>query len=92
MRRRPATQLNDIACSFRLLIRLSRADDNAFLATADPKALQAAADKLAAAIKGKELANRCAQDLVGLDTAVRGGMSRVKRSRTLPFTAALGYS
>jgi len=37
-------------------------------------------------IKGKELANRCAQDLVELDTAVRGGMSRVKRSRTLPFS------
>jgi len=37
-------------------------------------------------IKGKELANRCAQDLVELDTAVRGGMSRVKRSRTPPFS------
>src|ERR1035437_7304313 len=37
-------------------------------------------------IKGKELANRCAQDLVELDTAVRGGMSRVKQSRTLPFS------
>ena len=37
-------------------------------------------------IKGQELANRCAQDLVELDTAVRGGMSRVKQSRTLPFS------
>ena len=37
-------------------------------------------------IKGQELANRCAKDLVELDTAVHGGMSRVKRSRTLPFS------
>jgi len=37
-------------------------------------------------IKGKELANRCAQDLAELDTAVRGGMARVKRSRSLPFS------
>lgn len=37
-------------------------------------------------IKGKELANRCAQDLDELDTAVRGGMTRVKQSRTLPFS------
>jgi len=35
-------------------------------------------------IKGKELANRCAQDLAELDTAVREGMARVKRSSTLP--------
>ena len=37
-------------------------------------------------IKGKELANRCAQDLAELDVAVRGGMVRVRRSRTLPFS------
>ena len=36
-------------------------------------------------IKGKELANRCAQDLGELDTAVRGGMARVRRSRTMPY-------
>src|ERR1039457_2374529 len=36
-------------------------------------------------IKGKELANRCAKDLGELDTAVRGGLHRVRRSRTLPF-------
>ena len=37
-------------------------------------------------IKGKELANRCAQDLAELDTAVRGGMNRVGRSRVLAFS------
>lgn len=37
-------------------------------------------------IKGKELANRCAHDLAELDTAVRCGMSRVRRSRALPFS------
>jgi len=36
-------------------------------------------------IKGQELANRCAQDLAELDKAVRGGMARVKQSRTLPL-------
>jgi len=46
-------------------------------------------------IKGKELANRCAQDLAELDTAFRGGMARVRQSRTLPFSflkhAALSF-
>ena len=37
-------------------------------------------------IKGKELANRCAQDLAELDTAVRDGLARVKRSRILPYS------
>jgi len=37
-------------------------------------------------IKGKELANRCAKDLGELDTAVRCGLRRVRRSRTLPFS------
>ncbi len=37
-------------------------------------------------IKGQELANRCAQDLAELDKAVRGGMGRVQKSRTLPFS------
>ena len=37
-------------------------------------------------IKGKELAHRCVQDLAELDTAVQGGMSRVRKSRTLPFS------
>ena len=35
-------------------------------------------------LKGKELANRCAQDLAELDAAVREGMARVRKSRTLP--------
>ena len=37
-------------------------------------------------IKGKELANRCAQDLAELDRAVRGGLARVRHSRTLAFS------
>jgi transposase len=37
-------------------------------------------------IKGQELANRCAHDLAELDTAVHGGMTRVRQSRTLPFS------
>ena len=37
-------------------------------------------------IKGKELANRCAKDLAELETAVHGGMTRVRKSRTLPFS------
>ena len=37
-------------------------------------------------IKGKELANRCAQALAELDTAARGGLARVRRSRTLPYS------
>lgn len=37
-------------------------------------------------IKGKELANRCAKDLAELETAVHGGMTRVRNSRTLPFS------
>ena len=34
-------------------------------------------------VKGKELANRCAKDLAELDTAVRNGMARVRKSATL---------
>ncbi len=37
-------------------------------------------------IKGQELANRCAEDLAELDSAVRGGMERVRKSRKLPFS------
>ena len=37
-------------------------------------------------IKGQELANRCAADLAELDSAVRGGMKRVRKSRKLPFS------
>lgn len=36
-------------------------------------------------IKGKELANRCAKDLAELDSAVQNGLSRVRRSHSLPF-------
>jgi hypothetical protein len=46
-------------------------------------------------IKGQELANRCAKDLGELDRAVRSGLRRVRRSRTLPFAflehAGLSY-
>lgn len=37
-------------------------------------------------IKGQELANRCAEDLTELDTAVHNGMARVRRSRQLAFS------
>ncbi len=37
-------------------------------------------------IKGQELANRCAESLPELDSAVRGGMARVRKSRKLPFS------
>ena len=37
-------------------------------------------------IKGQELANRCAENLAELDTAVRGGMKRVRQSGKLPFS------
>jgi len=35
---------------------------------------------------GQELANRCADDLEELDTAVRSGMARVEDSGKLPFS------
>jgi len=37
-------------------------------------------------IKGQELANRCAEDLREARRAVRGGMDRVRKSRSLPFS------
>jgi transposase len=37
-------------------------------------------------IKGQELANRCAEDLREAQRAVRGGMDRVRKSRTLAFS------
>lgn len=37
-------------------------------------------------IKGQELANRCAENLAEAAKAVRGGMARVRRSDTLPFS------
>ena len=37
-------------------------------------------------IKGQELANRCAEDLAEAGAAIRGGMARVRRSSTLPFS------
>ena len=47
-------------------------------------------------IKGQELANRCAESLPELDSAVRGGMARVRKSRKLPFSfskhAGLSFS
>ena len=36
-------------------------------------------------VKGKELANRCAENLDEVFDAVRGGMARVGKSRTLAF-------
>ena len=36
-------------------------------------------------IKGRELANRCADDLDEVVAGVRGGMARVRKSRKLPF-------
>jgi len=36
-------------------------------------------------IKGKEMANRCSENTDEVATAVRGGMARVRRSRTLPL-------
>jgi transposase len=36
-------------------------------------------------VKGQELANRCAEDLTELDTAIHAGMTRVRQSRTLAF-------
>ena len=37
-------------------------------------------------VKGQELANRCAEDLEEVDTAVGEGMARVRRSPHLPFS------
>lgn len=37
-------------------------------------------------IKGQEMANRCAQDLAELDTAIHNGMARVRQSRQLAFS------
>jgi len=37
-------------------------------------------------IKGQELANRCADDLAEADTAIRSGMTRVRRSSHLPIS------
>jgi len=37
-------------------------------------------------VKGQELANVCADDLAGVDRAVRGGLERVRRSQTLAFS------
>jgi transposase len=37
-------------------------------------------------VKGQELANRCAQDLTELDTALHNGMARVGQSRQLAFS------
>ena len=36
-------------------------------------------------VKGQELANRCADDLAEIATALRSGMGRVRRSGDLPF-------
>jgi transposase len=36
-------------------------------------------------IKGRELANRCSEDLAGAASALRRGMCRVRRSRTLAW-------
>ena len=36
-------------------------------------------------VKGKELANRCAENLAEVFDAVRGGMARVRKSHTLAF-------
>ena len=37
-------------------------------------------------VKGQELANRCAEDLTELDTAIHTGMTRVRQSRQLVFS------
>jgi transposase len=37
-------------------------------------------------IKGQELANRCAEDLAEAGAPIRGGMARVRRASTLPFS------
>ena len=37
-------------------------------------------------IKAQELANWCAEDLAEVDTAVKEGMARVRKSRTLSFS------
>lgn len=37
-------------------------------------------------VKGQELANRCAEDLTELDTAIHNGMERVGQSRQLTFS------
>ena len=37
-------------------------------------------------IKGQELANRCAENLQEVDTAIGDGMTRVRRCRKLPFS------
>lgn len=37
-------------------------------------------------VKGQELANRCSEDLDEVVTAVESGFTRVKKSRTLPFS------
>lgn len=45
-------------------------------------------------VKGQELANHCAEDLGEVVCAVRGGMQRIRKSRTLPlaFLAHAGLS
>ena len=37
-------------------------------------------------VKGQELANRCSKDIDELETAVCGGMSRVRKSQSLPIS------
>jgi transposase len=37
-------------------------------------------------VKGQEMANGCAEDLEAVDCTVRGGLERVRRSRTLAFS------
>jgi len=37
-------------------------------------------------VKGRELANRCSKDIDELETAARGGMSRVAKSQSLPYS------
>lgn len=43
-------------------------------------------ETLWANIKGQELANRCADDLGGAAAGLRAGMTRIRRSRKLPFS------
>jgi putative transposase len=37
-------------------------------------------------VKGQELANRCGKDIDEVETAVRGGIVRVSKSHSLPFS------
>lgn len=37
-------------------------------------------------VKGQELANRCSIDINEVETAVRGGIVRVRKSHSLPFS------